>query len=103
MIFLKSEIKNKDLNIIIAWPFTFGISNKKNVDPAYANKVAIAAPIIPILGINIKFRTMLTTAPKAVRTNVNLFKFSAIRYWVLATPKNTNTPAQICTDKTGAA
>src|SRR3954469_13195134 len=38
---------------------------------AYAAAVAIAAPIIPWLGISSTFRTMLTTAPDPVTTQLN--------------------------------
>lgn len=67
----------------------------KNVEPAYAAKVAMAAPIIPIFGINKIFSTMFTIAPKPVRQKVSLLKFSVIKYWVLAAPKKTNMPDHI--------
>ena len=63
----------------------------------------MAVPIIPILGINKKFKMMLTIAPRPVRVKVSLLKPSAIRNWPLATPKNTNRLPQTCTANTGAA
>ncbi len=50
-----------------------------NVDTQLDTNEAHAAPSIPIIGINEKFRIMLMTKPAKLLMNVNLFLFLIIK------------------------
>jgi len=61
----------------------------------YEINVATAEPIIPYKGMKIKFKTTFSIMPINVLRKDSFVKFSFIKYWLLATPKKTATPAQI--------
>lgn len=61
----------------------------------YEINVATAEPIIPYKGMKIKFKMTFSIIPINVRIKESLVRFSFIKYWLLATPKKTATPAQM--------
>lgn len=61
----------------------------------YDIRVATAEPMIPYFGIRIRFRPTFKIIPTKFLLKDNLVKFSLIKYWLLATPRKTATPAQM--------
>lgn len=73
------------------------------LEKEYEITVAIAAPIPPNLGINIRLRNILHIAPPIDRYIEYDMSPSFKNHWLCATPKNTNMVAQACINKMGAA
>lgn len=74
------EIKNNDLIIIQICFLVCFEKPIENVAIEYDNRVANAEPVIPIMGIKMKFKMIFDTVPKAVLKKESLVKFSLIKY-----------------------
>ena len=69
-------------------------NNNQNVAAEYEIIVAHAAPTNPYRGMKRRLRSMFNTIPMIVLYIEYLTKFSAIKYWLLATPKKVAMPDQ---------
>ena len=69
---------------------------------AYEISVAIAAPNPEYIGINVRFNTTLTKAPRPCVISENISKFSISIHLLNAALMNMNIADQICIDSIGA-